>query len=51
MTDAVKQVNPEAPTEKTNLLGLSREKMEAFFVSLGEKPFRAQQVGITLKVC
>ncbi len=44
MTDAVKQVNPEAPTEKTNLLGLSREKMEAFFVSIGEKPFRAQQL-------
>ena len=34
----------EAPTEKTNLLGLSREKMEAFCVSLGEKPFRAQQL-------
>ncbi|MCP3907300.1 MAG: 23S rRNA (adenine(2503)-C(2))-methyltransferase RlmN [Oceanicoccus sp.] len=44
MTDAVKQVNPKAPTEKTNLLGLSREKMEAFFVSIGEKPFRAQQL-------
>ncbi|ARN76038.1 23S rRNA (adenine(2503)-C(2))-methyltransferase RlmN [Oceanicoccus sagamiensis] len=44
MTDAVKQVNPKAPTEKTNLLGLSREKMEAFFVSIGEKPFRAKQV-------
>ena len=34
----------EASTEKTNLLGLSREKMEAFCVSLGEKPFRAQQL-------
>lgn len=29
---------------KTNLLGLSRAKMEAFLVSLGEKPFRAQQI-------
>ncbi len=29
---------------KTNLLGLSRKAMEAFFVSLGEKPYRAQQV-------
>ena len=29
---------------KTNLLGLSREKMEAFFLSIGEKKFRAQQV-------
>ena len=34
----------EAPAEKTNLLGLSREKMEAFCLSLGEKPFRAQQL-------
>ncbi len=33
-----------APAEKTNLLGLSREKMEAFCLSLGEKPFRAQQL-------
>jgi len=29
---------------KTNLLGLSRAQMEAFFVSIGEKPFRATQV-------
>jgi 23S rRNA (adenine2503-C2)-methyltransferase len=29
---------------KTNLLGLSREKLVDFFVSLGEKPFRAQQI-------
>ena len=28
----------------TNLLGLSRSKMEAFFLSIGEKKFRAQQV-------
>ena len=28
----------------TNLLGLSREDMQEFFVSLGEKPFRATQV-------
>ncbi len=34
----------KAPAEKTNLLGLSREKMEAFCVSLGEKPFRATQL-------
>jgi 23S rRNA (adenine2503-C2)-methyltransferase len=30
--------------ERINLLGLSRAKLERFFVSLGEKPFRAQQV-------
>ena len=29
--------------ERTNLLGLPREEMEGFFVSLGEKPFRAAQ--------
>jgi 23S rRNA (adenine2503-C2)-methyltransferase len=31
-------------TTKTNLLGLNRKGMEDFFVSLGEKPYRAQQV-------
>lgn len=44
MNDLVQDVLSKAPTEKTNLLGLSREKMEEFFVSLGEKPFRAQQM-------
>ncbi len=29
---------------KVNLLGLSRSKMEAFLVGIGEKPFRAQQI-------
>ncbi|MGI9276939.1 MAG: 23S rRNA (adenine(2503)-C(2))-methyltransferase RlmN [Endozoicomonas sp.] len=29
---------------KTNLLGLSRKAMEAFFLDIGEKKFRAQQV-------
>lgn len=31
-------------TSKTNLLGLSRQKLITFFEQLGEKPFRAQQV-------
>ncbi len=31
-------------TEKTNLLDLNREGMEAFFAQMGEKPFRASQV-------
>ncbi len=48
MTDAVNVIDPKAPTEpakeKANLLGLSREKMAAFCVSMGEKPFRAQQL-------
>jgi 23S rRNA (adenine2503-C2)-methyltransferase len=30
--------------QKTNLLGLTREQMEDFFVSMGEKKFRAQQL-------
>jgi 23S rRNA (adenine2503-C2)-methyltransferase len=29
---------------RVNLLGMSRAQLEAFFVELGEKPFRAQQV-------
>jgi 23S rRNA (adenine2503-C2)-methyltransferase len=33
-----------APTDKTNLLGLDREGLQAFFAALGEKPFRATQV-------
>lgn len=30
--------------QKTNLLGLTREELEAFFLSIGEKKFRAAQV-------
>lgn len=32
------------PVRKVNLLGLTRDQMEAFFEQLGEKRFRAQQV-------
>jgi len=32
------------PTQRTNLLGLSKTKMEAFLLGLGEKPFRAIQL-------
>ena len=32
------------PASKVNLLGLTRSQLEAFFVDLGEKRFRAQQV-------
>ena len=32
------------PLKKTNLLGLNLQAMKAFFVELGEKPFRAQQI-------
>jgi 23S rRNA (adenine2503-C2)-methyltransferase len=41
---SINTVDELSVQEKTNLLGLSREKMAAFFVSLGEKPFRAQQM-------
>lgn len=34
----------QTETSKINLLDLSRPEMEAFFVELGEKPFRASQV-------
>ncbi|HNM43402.1 MAG TPA: bifunctional tRNA (adenosine(37)-C2)-methyltransferase TrmG/ribosomal RNA large subunit methyltransferase RlmN, partial [Plasticicumulans sp.] len=33
----------DAPA-RTNLLGLTRPELEAFMVSLGEKPFRARQL-------
>lgn len=33
-----------SPTEKTNLLGLPKAKLEAFFESMGEKKFRAKQI-------
>ena len=35
--------NTANPT-RVNLLGLNREDMEAFFVGIGEKPFRATQI-------
>ncbi|WP_126331701.1 23S rRNA (adenine(2503)-C(2))-methyltransferase RlmN [Moraxella cuniculi] len=31
-------------TDKINLLGMSKDELAAFFVSIGEKPFRATQV-------
>ena len=36
--------NSKPVNEKTNLLNLTRDEMVEFFVELGEKPFRAQQV-------
>ena len=41
--DAVKQ-EPAREPQKVNLLGLSAEKLVAFFAEIGEKPFRATQV-------
>ena len=33
-----------SPTPKINLLGLDKKAMQDFFVSVGEKPYRADQV-------
>ena len=35
---------PANAVVKVNLLGLTRQKMAAFFLSIGEKKFRAEQV-------
>jgi len=35
------EITPQ--TDKINLLGLDRQAMHAFFVNLGEKPYRAEQ--------
>jgi 23S rRNA (adenine2503-C2)-methyltransferase len=35
---------PNIRSEKVNLMGLSRPRMEQFFLDMGEKKFRAQQV-------
>ena len=40
----VSEVNIPLTAEKTNLLGLDRDGLVAFFASLGEKSFRASQV-------
>ena len=34
----------QAPTKKTNLLDLTRSGMREFLSSIGEKPFRADQI-------
>ncbi|MDO9621330.1 MAG: 23S rRNA (adenine(2503)-C(2))-methyltransferase RlmN, partial [Moraxellaceae bacterium] len=44
MTDSNTSAIPSAVPQKTNLLGFNRAQMEAFFASIGEKPFRAGQV-------
>jgi len=50
MSETIVTSPSEAPVavqpkkEKINLLDLNRQQMREFFVSLGEKPFRADQV-------
>lgn len=41
---AVPIAESTAASERPNLLGMSHRQMEEFFVSIGEKPFRANQV-------
>lgn len=43
MVDAIETGNGEA-IQRVNLLGMPLAKLQEFFVSIGEKPFRAQQV-------
>ncbi len=43
-TDDTHSESAASTMQRVNLLGLSRVQMEQFFVDLGEKPFRAQQV-------
>ena len=42
MNSAVTDATPTP--QKINLLGMTRSQMEEFFVSIGEKKFRAAQV-------
>ncbi|MCD1124670.1 bifunctional tRNA (adenosine(37)-C2)-methyltransferase TrmG/ribosomal RNA large subunit methyltransferase RlmN [Jinshanibacter sp. LJY008] len=44
LTSSDAPVLPVNPSEKINLLDLNRQAMREFFVSLGEKPFRADQI-------
>ena len=44
MTAPPELIASAAPAPRVNLLGLTRGQLEAFFIDLGEKRFRAQQV-------
>jgi 23S rRNA (adenine2503-C2)-methyltransferase len=44
MTDTNSLIASSSVAEKVNLLGLTRQQLEDFFTSLGEKRFRSQQV-------
>ena len=44
MTVANSLIASSSAAAKVNLLGLSRQQMESFFIDLGEKRFRAEQV-------
>lgn len=44
MTETVEPTEMPAQQSKANLLGMSLPVLKAFFVEIGEKPFRAQQI-------
>jgi 23S rRNA (adenine2503-C2)-methyltransferase len=44
MTAADQLIVTAPATDRVNLLGLTRQQLESFFIDLGEKRFRAQQV-------
>lgn len=44
MTAPPELIASAAPAPRVNLLGLTRGQLEAFFIDIGEKRFRAQQV-------
>ncbi|HEB82442.1 MAG TPA: 23S rRNA (adenine(2503)-C(2))-methyltransferase RlmN [Gammaproteobacteria bacterium] len=44
MTNVQLQVQPAAVSDRPNLLGMDRAALEAFFIAMGEKKFRATQV-------
>ncbi|MDP2227906.1 MAG: 23S rRNA (adenine(2503)-C(2))-methyltransferase RlmN [Moraxellaceae bacterium] len=44
MNDTALSPSPVSTASRVNLLGMTRTQMEEFFVSIGEKKFRAQQV-------
>ena len=43
-SDATNTINVNSTQEKINLLNFTRQQLRDFFISLGEKPFRADQV-------
>ena len=38
------ELDQQAPSERVNLLGLTRSQLENLVVEMGEKPFRARQL-------
>ncbi|GKX63979.1 dual-specificity RNA methyltransferase RlmN [Pragia fontium] len=43
-TSSEERISAANPSEKINLLDLNRQAMREFFASIGEKPFRADQI-------